>query len=64
MTGALIRRLGKLETAAGIRLVLPTIFVTFIAADGTDPLWDKAIVNGKVWHRDPDEAYDAFRSRA
>ena len=63
MTGALIRRLGKLETAAGVRLVLPAIFVSFVAADGTEPSCDKATVNGKAWHREPGEADDAFRSR-
>jgi hypothetical protein len=63
MTGPLGRRLARLETAAGVGLVLPVIFVTFVAPDGTEPPCDTATVNGKVWHREVGEADDAFRSR-
>ena len=53
----------RLETAAGVGLVLPTIFVTFVAPGGTKPPCDTATVNGKVWHREAGEGNDAFRSR-
>jgi voltage-gated potassium channel Kch len=62
-TGALIRRLGKLETTAGVGLVMPTIFVSFVAPDGSERRCDTATVDGIVWHRQPGEAEDAFHSR-
>lgn len=63
MTGPLGRRLARLETAAGVDLVLRVIFVTFVAPDCTEPPCDTATVNGKVWHREAGEADDTFRSR-
>jgi hypothetical protein len=54
---------GAAETAAGVGLVMPVIFVHFAAADGTEPPFDKATVNGKVWHRAPGEEPDTFRER-
>jgi hypothetical protein len=61
--GPLDRRLVRLETAAGVGLVLPVIFVCFVAPDGTEPPCDTAAVKGKVWRREPDEPQEAFRSR-
>jgi hypothetical protein len=63
MTRLLERRLVRLETAAGVGLVLPVIFVTFVAPGGTEPPCDTATVNGKVWHREVGEGNDASRSR-
>jgi hypothetical protein len=63
MMGPLGRRLARLEAAAGVGLVLPVIFVSFVAPDGTEPPATTATVNGKVWHRKAGEADDAFRSR-
>jgi hypothetical protein len=56
MTGALSRRVARLETAAGVGRVLPVIFVRFVAPDGTEPPCDTATVNGKTWRREAGEA--------
>jgi hypothetical protein len=63
MMGPLDRRLARLETAAGVGMVLPVIFVSFVAPDGTKRLCDTPTVNGKVWHREAGEPDDTFRSR-
>jgi hypothetical protein len=51
MTGPLGRRVTRLETAAGVGLMLPV-----------EPC-DTATAYGRVWEREPDEPQEAFLGR-
>lgn len=52
MTG-IERRLTRLETAAGVGMVLPGIFVRFVAPGGGKRPATRLRSNGKLWRRDP-----------
>jgi hypothetical protein len=54
------RRLTKLEAASGHTAQTVVVFVSFMP--GPD-LHDTATVDGRVWHREPDELEKAFHSR-
>jgi hypothetical protein len=54
------RRLTKLEAASGHTAPTVVVFVSFLP--GPD-LHDTATVDGRVWHREPDELEEAFQSR-
>jgi hypothetical protein len=59
MTG-IERRLIKLETASAHTARMPVIFVSF--RPGPE-LPATAAVDGRVWHREPDELEEAFLAR-
>jgi hypothetical protein len=61
MTG-IERRLAKLEAANVLTARMPVIFVSFRGPSEPD-LPATATVDGRVWHRGPDESPDAFQSR-
>ena len=54
------KRLTKLEAASGHTAQTVVVFVSFVP--GPD-LHDTATVDGRVWHREPDELAKAFQSR-
>ena len=61
MTG-LERRLSKLEAVSVLSARAPVLFVSF-QGPGEPDLPATATVDGRVWHRGPDESPDAFQSR-
>jgi hypothetical protein len=61
MTG-LERRLAKLEAAGVLSARVPVLFVSFGEPSEPD-LPATATVDGRVWHRGPDECPDAFLTR-
>jgi hypothetical protein len=54
------RRLTKLEAASGHTAQTVVVFVSFVP--GPD-LHDTATVDGRVWHREPNDLEEAFQSR-
>jgi hypothetical protein len=61
MTG-LERRLSKLEAVSLLSARVPVLFVSF-QGPGEPDVPATATVDGRVWHRGPDESPDAFQSR-
>jgi hypothetical protein len=61
MTG-IERRLTKLEAASVHTARMPVIFVSF-QGPGEPALPATATVDGRVWHREPDEPKEAFLDR-
>jgi hypothetical protein len=57
------RRLARLEASSGIGVRLPVIFVSFRRPGSADPPVATATVNGRVWHREPEEPKEAFLGR-
>ena len=52
------KRLSKLEAASGHTARMPVIFITLVPLERELPV--TATVDGRVWHREPDEPEEAF----
>lgn len=63
MSKPLERRLARLEAAPGVVAEMPMIFVSFLSPCGTETPVATATVDGRVWHREPGEAEQAFCDR-
>lgn len=65
MTRLLERRLERLEAVAVavVGIQMPAIFVSFVSPDGAETSAVTATVDGRVWHREPDELEEAFCKR-
>jgi hypothetical protein len=55
------RRLVKLEAASVLTVQTLVVFVSFVPSERALPA--TATVDGRVWHREPDELEEAFLAR-
>jgi hypothetical protein len=55
------RRLARMEARSGIGMRPPVVFICLVPSERATPA--TATVGGHVWHREPDELEEAFRTR-